>query len=234
MSQLKVIEKNDERVLTSAQLAEVFGTDLAKIRYNFSYNKHRYVEGKHYFVLKGDELKDFKTECEIQTELKQVHTLYLWTEKGAFLHAKSLGTDQAWKAYEELVDDYFAKVEQLQRLNVPTQTPQTMEDLMIMAAINMKELRSQIIEVKEENKQLKLVVDNEIVLTRAQRGSLKDAVMKRQGDLTREGYTQKHFQAIWRTVNQHFGVAEYADINRGDFEQAMKIVRGWYPKKKEE
>ena len=29
------------------------------------------------------------------------------TEKGAWLHAKSLNTDQAWEAYESLVDDYY-------------------------------------------------------------------------------------------------------------------------------
>ena len=37
---------------------------------------------------------------------------YLWTEKGALLHAKSLNTDQAWQAYEVLVDTYFSVREQ--------------------------------------------------------------------------------------------------------------------------
>lgn len=234
MTNLKVIEKNELRVLTSAQLSEVFGTDTQKISYNFSYNKHRYTEGKHYFVLKGNDLRDFKTECEIHDSLKRVNTLYLWTEKGVFLHAKSLGTDKAWSAYSELVDDYFAKVEQLQRMHVPTTTPQTMEDLMIMAAENMKDLRMQINEVKKQNDHLQLVVDNEIVLTKHQRGAIRNAVLARQGALNAEGYTQKHFQAIYRAVNQHFGVAEYADINRTDFERALKIINGWYPKKAEE
>ena len=33
--------------------------------------------------------------------------LYLWTEKGALLHAKSLGTDEAWDAYELLDYEYY-------------------------------------------------------------------------------------------------------------------------------
>ncbi|GKU76890.1 ORF6N domain-containing protein [Paenibacillus sp. L3-i20] len=115
MNQLKVIEKNDQRVLTSAQLAEVFGTDLKRINYNFNYNKSRYQEGVHYIVLTGDERKDFVYEHEIHASLKTAHTLYLWTEKGAFLHAKSLNTDQAWDAYTKLVDDYYKKVEQLKQ-----------------------------------------------------------------------------------------------------------------------
>ena len=43
----------------------------------------------------------------------KVRTLYLWTEKGALLHAKSLNTDKAWEAYEFLVDTYFAVKEKL-------------------------------------------------------------------------------------------------------------------------
>ena len=35
------------------------------------------------------------------------HNKYLWTEKGALLHAKSLNTDKAWEVYDYLVDFYF-------------------------------------------------------------------------------------------------------------------------------
>lgn len=115
MNNLKVIEKNDFRVLTTLQLSEIFGVDAGKLNYNFSYNKRRYEEGIHYFVLTGDELRDFKSDSEIPISLKRVNTLYLWTEKGAFLHAKSLNTDQAWDAYTKLVDDYFKKVEELKQ-----------------------------------------------------------------------------------------------------------------------
>jgi hypothetical protein len=112
VNQLKAIERNDQRVLTSEQLAESYGTDIGKIRYNYSYNKSRYTEGKHFFALKGEERSNFLNECEIHTSLKHAHTIYLWTEKGAFLHAKSLSTDKAWNAYSQLVDDYFKKVEE--------------------------------------------------------------------------------------------------------------------------
>lgn len=108
----QVIERNNQRLLTSFQLAEAFGTDTKAIVYNFNYNKERYEEGKHYISLIGDERKDFMYEMEFPSSYKRVHTLYLWTEKGAFLHAKSLGTDKAWNAYSQLVDDYFKKVEE--------------------------------------------------------------------------------------------------------------------------
>lgn len=36
-----------------------------------------------------------------------LNKLYLWTERGALLHAKSLNTDKAWAVYEQLVETYF-------------------------------------------------------------------------------------------------------------------------------
>ena len=39
--------------------------------------------------------------------MPNINTLYLWTEKGAFLHAKSLNTDSAWEVYDRLVETYF-------------------------------------------------------------------------------------------------------------------------------
>ena len=95
------------RVLTTGQLSEMYGTDNKTISYNFSYNKRKYVEGKHYIKLEGAELRSFKASREIPDCHKFSAHLYLWTEKGALLHAKSLNTDKAWEVYDYLVDFYF-------------------------------------------------------------------------------------------------------------------------------
>jgi phage antirepressor YoqD-like protein len=115
MGQLQVIEESGQRVLTTAQLAEAYGTEVQIIVNNFNRNKDRYKLGKHFNLLTGDELKDFRAKNQIDLSLN-TNKLYLWTEKGAWLHAKSLNTDQAWEAYEMLVDDYYRKVEQLNSL----------------------------------------------------------------------------------------------------------------------
>ncbi|WP_209121545.1 ORF6N domain-containing protein [Alkalihalobacillus sp. BA299] len=105
MSDLTIIEHGGQRVLTTQQLAEAYGSTSDKISYNFKYNEERYKEDKHYILLIGEELKAFKkANREFQGSLNK---LYLWTEKGAWLHAKSLNTDEAWDAYEMLVDDYY-------------------------------------------------------------------------------------------------------------------------------
>lgn len=78
-----------------------------KIIYNFNYNKDKYILGKHYIEVFGEELRRLKRTCEIQSSFKYAKSLYLWTEKGALLHAKSLNTDKAWQVYDYLVDFYF-------------------------------------------------------------------------------------------------------------------------------
>lgn len=114
----KMIEQDGQRVLTTAQLAEAYGTSTQRISHNFSHNKKRYVEGKHFYYLTGESLKEFAMS-NFGTANKG-GKMYLWTERGALLHAKSLNTDKAWEVYDFLVEHYFRAV--------------TMEDLMDMTA----------------------------------------------------------------------------------------------------
>lgn len=106
MDNLQITEYKSIRVLTTQQIAEAYGTDNKTISYNFNHNKDRYVDGKHFICLSGDELRAFREIHDLPSNLNK---LYLWTEKGAFLHAKSLNTDTAWEVYDRLVDNYFEK-----------------------------------------------------------------------------------------------------------------------------
>jgi hypothetical protein len=115
MDQLVSIEKNGQRVLMTSQLAESLGTTNKHLSDNFTNNKDRYREGKHFFVLEGEELQEFKLAYpKISDTLKFTSILYLWTVKGAWHHTKSLNTNEAWDAYEMLVDDYYEKQDQPQ------------------------------------------------------------------------------------------------------------------------
>jgi regulator of replication initiation timing len=112
MNQLTPIVHNNQRVLTSAQLAESLGTDSQNISKNFIRNENRYLLGKHFFALEDQAKRDFLNHVQIDDGLKNAKTIYLWTEKGAWLHAKSLNTDSAWEVYEMLVDDYYTVKQQ--------------------------------------------------------------------------------------------------------------------------
>ena len=108
MNELAVTEYKEIRVLTTQQIADAYGTDAQVVTNNFNRNKDRYVEGKHYICLTGDEKADFINKNQNDfSSFTRAKAIYLWTEKGAFQHAKSLNTDKAWEVYDHLVDTYF-------------------------------------------------------------------------------------------------------------------------------
>lgn len=108
MKELKIVEYNGKRVLTTQQIAEFYETDAKHINDNYQNNKDRYILGKHFFLLEGSELKQFKIDNpEIFGVVSRLNKLYLWTEKGVVRHARHLGTSKAWDVWEILEETYF-------------------------------------------------------------------------------------------------------------------------------
>lgn len=143
MNELKIVEHKNQRVLTTQQLAESYGTDSKAISYNFNHNKERYEKGKHFYLLQKEELRAFREIHELPTNLNKV---YLWTERGAFLHAKSLNTDKAWEVYDSLVEHYFKSQEAK-----PSQLPSNYKEalLQLVAQVEANE------KLELENKEMK-------------------------------------------------------------------------------
>ena len=107
MSDLIPVEYRAERVLTTEQLAQAYECGTDNIKRNFSNNKEHFEEGKHFFKLEGDELKDLRGKnIHLQISPK-TRCLYLWTRRGASRHSKMLGTDKAWEMFDALEENYF-------------------------------------------------------------------------------------------------------------------------------
>ena len=127
MHNFKRLEVHGIKVLTTRQLAEAYETERKVINNNYLRNKDKFILGKHYIAVEGDEMRHLRTSPQFEGELKKVSKAYFWTEKGALLHAKSLNTDKAWQVYDYLVDFYFRAKEQEPEIPpkkevVPTQT----------------------------------------------------------------------------------------------------------------
>ena len=111
MDELQVVKHNGMRVLLTNQLADRYGTTNKVISNNFNNNRAKYQEGKHYYLLKGKDLREFRSKSYNLGIANNMNKLYLWTERGAFLHAKSLNTSEAWEVYDLLVEHYFKSTE---------------------------------------------------------------------------------------------------------------------------
>lgn len=106
---LPSIAWNNQPVITTELLAEVYGTVTDNIKVNFNRNASRFIEGVHYFLLKGADLKEFLQVTKSYLQISNMtRSLYLWTERGAVRHAKILDTEKAWEVQAQLEDCYFA------------------------------------------------------------------------------------------------------------------------------
>jgi len=126
MSQeLVIIEHNNQRVMLTAQIAEFYEAAPARINENFSRNKKNFILGEDYFFLEGKELKQFKSDypaiCEV---VNRAPHLYLWTEYGALMHAKSLQSDRALEVFRELRKAYFVVQQAKQKHQEQRHLPQ--------------------------------------------------------------------------------------------------------------
>lgn len=114
---LSPIIYKDVPCISTEMLAKAYEVDDALIRNNFTRNKERFTEGKHFFYLEGKELETLRvSNCYSQN--LQVENIYLqissktrkltlWTERGAARHAKMLNSDKAWDVFEMLEETFF-------------------------------------------------------------------------------------------------------------------------------
>ncbi|HGC0860127.1 TPA: phage antirepressor KilAC domain-containing protein [Escherichia coli] len=127
--EIPVLEWQGVRVVTTETLARGYGTTPTRIQQNYNRNEERFVEGKHFFKIKGDEIKSLRLSfSELQISPK-TRSLILWTERGAARMSKIVDTEQAWAFFEKLEDSYFRQKEQQ-----PVAIPQTLPEALRLAA----------------------------------------------------------------------------------------------------
>lgn len=215
MNNLQIIEHEGIRVLTTQQLAESYGTDTKSISYNFNHNRDKYFKGKHYFILQGDQLKAFREFHDLPNNLNKV---YLWTERGALLHAKSLNTDKAWEIYDSLVEHYF---------KVKTMTPMQLLKLQNEALIEVDERVSGIETDVRDLKENKPLNPGEYNYLNGQvRKRVRTIKEVRKLDLDSQ-QNRKLYSFINRDLNKYIGIRTRSQFRAKDFEKALQFIREW-------
>ena len=65
---LSPITHNQIPVITSELLAHLYRTTINNIKVNFTRNAERFIEGKHFFKVTGDELKNLRVTLSYLTK----------------------------------------------------------------------------------------------------------------------------------------------------------------------
>ncbi|BDU81589.1 ORF6N domain-containing protein [Clostridium perfringens] len=238
MNNLIPLEFQNQRIITTKVLAEEFGTEEKNIQMNFSRNEERFVDGKHYYKLEGQQLKFFKDSLptESREPIKFAPVLYLWTEKGAARHAKILDTDEAWEVYEELEETYF-RVKNGQP-NLEGLSPQLqalinveLEQKKINQRIN--EVNHKALEAKAKSEKLEERMDNQTLST-AQTKKIKKIANKiavplvgGKGSNAYEPMIRKVYKDIYKQLFRELGVNASDEIKVKDFNFALEVMENY-------
>lgn len=212
MEELQIVEYNNIRVLTTQQVAESYQTSTDTVTRNFNRNKDRYIKGKHYIALEGEEKNAFVDRGQIDRGLKNAKTLYLWTQKGCLLHAKSLNTDIAWEVYDRLVDNYFAPVKQLSQVDM---------------------MRIQLGMIDNHEDRI-TNLENNMTIDYGQQRVLEDTVNKTVIDVLggKESYAyeeigRKVFAECNRDLKHYFNVNARNNVPKKRFDEAVEYAKNW-------
>lgn len=221
------VEYKGQIVITTAQLAEVYGASPDNIKDNFNRNKDRFVNGKHYILLTGNDLRQFKNQVA-ETDLvdKRTSQLYLWTRRGASRHCKILGTDKAWEQFDYLEDNYFEK----QPKSIPLTTAQQIQ-LLAQGNVELNQRVDTLAERMDNFEQnLPLLPEDADDVSK----EVKKRVTELLGGKNSNAYhnkslSQKVFMDAYRNLKGNFDVSSYKAIKRNRKGAAVQIAREYRP-----
>ena len=223
MNELQITEYKSIRVLTTQQIAEAYGSDTRVISNNFNRNKERYIEGKHYICLEDGEKREFVDHHQIDDGSKKASKLYLWTEKGAFLHAKSLNTDTACEVYDRLVDNYFEK---------PKAVPMTTDQKIQLLAQGNVELTEKVNSIDKDLQEFKQ--DMPLLALECQRitWAKNNKIVPLMGGKSSPAYRNRSLRTkVYKDLDQQlkreFCVDTYTAIQRNQCNLAVKIIEAY-------
>lgn len=222
--ELEVIEWNNERVITTAQLADVYGTDIKVVSNNFNRNKDRFDKEKHYYLLSGDELKNFKTVHQNDEWLKHSSQLYLWTKRGASRHCKMLGTEKAWEQFDYLEEAYFN----------PNILDGISEELRAAIAVDKRvtKIERKIDVVNDDLQDFKqnlplLPAEAELITYTVNVRAVKALGGKESNAYKDKSLRGKVYSDIHRELKRQFGVTKYKYIKSCNCDLAVSIIESY-------
>lgn len=209
MNKLTPINYENQRIMTTKVLAEQFGAEETNIQKNFNNNEKRFIEGKHYYKLEGQILRDFKNSLpnEIQEPLKFAPKLILWTDRGAARHAKILDTDEAWEVYEDLEENYFNPKNNTQTLNTSELSPELQMFGNLYKAIANQELEQKKIkaEIEDTKNQLQGIRGIVAINSKDWKNDCKNLIAKIAYKLGGIEHIQDVYKEVYSTLDKRLG-----------------------------
>lgn len=133
----------DKKAMLVKEIAEIHNKEFKHINEAINKNKERFKNNIDIVDLKSVDLIDRDLLNNLgfsKSSIANANNIYLLSERGYAKLLKILEDDVAWEQYEKLVDGYFNM-----RANIKEQSkPTCIEDLIIMQAQSLKDMREQV------------------------------------------------------------------------------------------
>ena len=183
--------------ISTEQLAKAYEVESVLLRNNFSNNKNRFTEGKHFFQIDGKELTDLRNlqvkNLYLQISPKTRH-ITLWTERGAARHAKMLNSDKAWDMFELLEESFFRTAEHTTSASNPVPT------------------------VPVQSADAPITPDQQCTL---------QAIAKQRITAINDKFNGKGgalYPKLWSKFNNHFRLAKYSQLPQSRMTEAIQYL----------
>ena len=202
-----------EKVVLAKTIAEIHEVDLKRINELINKNLDEFEEGIDILNLKdGGDFEVVATDLGFITSNRQEYC-YILSEQGYFTLVSLMRTEKAKELRKKFRREYFAM-----RKQIKEQKPACIEDLIIMQAQSLKDMRQQVnqanhnalranklaIEVQEEVKSIKDVVSLDSTSWRSETQTLIAKIARNQGGF-------EHINMLrtesYELLNKRFGVS---------------------------
>lgn len=219
-----------KKAILVKEIANIHRKELRVINQAINMNRTRFTDGLDIVDLKGTEFAINLIDSGIYTQnsLNASSNIYLLSERGYSKLLKILEDDFAWEQYDKLVDGYFQMRE---HFNSGQAKALTTEELLELQFKYAKEVKAEVIELKEDFKDLRdnlplLGVDCDEIT------SLIKKVCTRVTGYGTPAYKDKSLRGrvyadIYGQVKREFQVKSYKAIKRSQAEKAKEIIRDY-------
>lgn len=219
-----------KKAILVKEIANIHRRELRVINQAINMNRTRFTDGLDIVDLKGTEFAINLIDSGIYTQnsLNASSNIYLLSERGYSKLLKILEDDFAWEQYDKLVDGYFNMREQVNSGQAKALTTEELLELQFKYA---KEVKAEVIELKEDFKDLRdnlplLGVDCDEIT------SLIKKVCTRVTGYGTPAYKDKSLRGrvyadIYGQVKREFQVKSYKAIKRSQAEKAKEIIRDY-------
>lgn len=196
---IAIKEYRGQRVVTFRDIDELHKRPEGTARRNFNKNQHRFIEGEDYFIV--DQPYEIRTLGLTRPQGGVPDKVILITESGYLMLVKSFNDDLAWQVQRALVNHYF-RAKQLMM-------PATIEDLIIMQAQSVKELKAKVAAIEDKVNAAHHRIDNldklDIIGDPQQR---LNAMVKKYA--VQNGLS---FRRAWHEFRQAFNTAYHTNLS---------------------